>query len=68
MTGVTPAIFALIISLSSGGNVTIERYHEYRNCTTARDALRLAMSYIPDSRTAECKMIKFGDVIYEDSK
>lgn len=66
----TPYIFALVIILMNAHEVTLGRYYEPRNCTTARDAILAASPQVPKTEyaTIQCKMIKFDDVIYEDSK
>ncbi len=61
----TPAIFALILHLAIGTDVTIGNYYYPKSCFTARDAIKASSQYTDTVVSAECKMIKFNDVIYE---
>jgi hypothetical protein len=63
----TPAIFALIMTLMNAHEVTVGRYFEPRNCATARDAILAASPQVPKTEysTIECRRIEFDDVIYE---
>lgn len=64
---VTPAIFALVMTLMNAHEVTVGRYYEPRNCATARDAILAASPQLPKTEyaTIECRMVKFDDVIYD---